>query len=270
MSVNVCLECFEMYDNHTFSDDPRTIHDDGEKMCPKVSCNGSVIELDELIAPTIIELNKKGYRTAFCCSGHFYENRITTYIAFADEAFMPDSEPDGAFEWDENSRLPVLRYTGAGDTDFRDIDMETKYHRIIHSNQILLYWAKSLDENQKYREFLESIFNEEDDDLPEDRWRIFVSHDDLENRMGNEFKTLGHEGYIFSDKDKAISHFAKVVMNYIAESDDFKQLTESVYKFYREDFGTNVLTYAKLFVGNDEYEMTDDEKVFFYNKIEGR
>lgn len=39
----------------------------------------SFIELDELIVPAIFELNRKGYRTSYCCSGHIggpYEGYI--------------------------------------------------------------------------------------------------------------------------------------------------------------------------------------------------
>lgn len=36
-------------------------------------------EVDELIAPAIIELNKKGYITKFCCSGHIYSCQFRSY-----------------------------------------------------------------------------------------------------------------------------------------------------------------------------------------------
>ena len=40
------------------------------------------IELDELIVPAIFELNRKGYRTLYCCSGHIDEP-YGGYIKFA-------------------------------------------------------------------------------------------------------------------------------------------------------------------------------------------
>lgn len=33
-------------------------------------------EVDELIAPTIAILNKKNYKTAFCCSGHIFKSLV--------------------------------------------------------------------------------------------------------------------------------------------------------------------------------------------------
>lgn len=37
------------------------------------------VDIDELAIPWIIELNKKGYKTQFCCSGHIYEVGVFTY-----------------------------------------------------------------------------------------------------------------------------------------------------------------------------------------------
>ena len=37
------------------------------------------VDIDELAIPWIIELNKKGYKTQFCCSGHIYEIGVFTY-----------------------------------------------------------------------------------------------------------------------------------------------------------------------------------------------
>ena len=36
-------------------------------------------ECDEMIAPTISLLNKKGYKTKFCCAGHLYPYSFTKY-----------------------------------------------------------------------------------------------------------------------------------------------------------------------------------------------
>ncbi|HBG2405021.1 TPA: Rho termination factor N-terminal domain-containing protein [Clostridioides difficile] len=46
-----------------------------------------LIELDEAIADIIIELNKKGYKTSNCCSGHIYKDNVKNketncYISF--------------------------------------------------------------------------------------------------------------------------------------------------------------------------------------------
>lgn len=48
-----------------------TVGDD-ENHIPTITneCQGTWVELDDLIAPVISELNKKGYKTLFSCSGH--------------------------------------------------------------------------------------------------------------------------------------------------------------------------------------------------------
>ena len=45
--------------------------------------NAPLVEIDELIAPIISILNKKGYKTEYCCSGHFRNSR--TYIVFSEQ-----------------------------------------------------------------------------------------------------------------------------------------------------------------------------------------
>ena len=46
------------------------------------------VEIDELIAPIISELNLKGYHTAFCCSGHPYHSVCESFID--SEEFIKD------------------------------------------------------------------------------------------------------------------------------------------------------------------------------------
>lgn len=50
-------------------------------------CSSFTFEVDELIAPVIQVLNRKGYRTIYCCSGHpeFWKNTFAgTYIMFSE------------------------------------------------------------------------------------------------------------------------------------------------------------------------------------------
>ena len=67
----MCTSCYEVYNK-----------DLGR--CPKVNCEQQVVEIDELMLPVIIILNKKGYMTDFCCSGHCYLEHNYPYIAFSD------------------------------------------------------------------------------------------------------------------------------------------------------------------------------------------
>ena len=66
----LCLDCYEVYRM-------------GLPYCPKATCNGdTIIEVDELMLPTILLLNQKGYCTEYCCSGHAYEGYYSPYIVF--------------------------------------------------------------------------------------------------------------------------------------------------------------------------------------------
>lgn len=62
-----------------------------------IRIKGPLFECDELMAPIIRELNLKGYKTVFCCSGHVNDdiywaddinneiNNNNCYIAFSDQ-----------------------------------------------------------------------------------------------------------------------------------------------------------------------------------------
>lgn len=43
-------------------------------------------EIDDMIAPIISALNRKGYLTTHCCSGHNIDGHTNTYITFREEA----------------------------------------------------------------------------------------------------------------------------------------------------------------------------------------
>jgi len=52
--------------------------------CPKKSCDGEVVEIDDDLVPIIVQLNEKGYITEYCCSGHAGSEFVdpSTYIMF--------------------------------------------------------------------------------------------------------------------------------------------------------------------------------------------
>lgn len=49
--------------------------------------NMKLVEIDELLIPTIFLLNRKGYITEFCCSGHIDEP-YGGYVAFKEPIFQ--------------------------------------------------------------------------------------------------------------------------------------------------------------------------------------
>lgn len=139
MSLYYCLCCGEIY-----IDPPRRFIDDyGEYICPKAYCDGSVIEVDELILPVIAELNCKGYYTEYCCSGHYYERNINSYIMFQEGITLPFL-PDG---WELDACL--LKETGKYCIRFIDKCKKMKmtainFFTINSAMNDLLAWAIKL------------------------------------------------------------------------------------------------------------------------------
>jgi hypothetical protein len=105
-------------------------------------CNGKVVEVDELMMPAIIELNKKGWTTLFCCSGHMNDSYIYTYIKFE---HRPNTCPD-SFYIDEScirAKNPVRYIEGIEGFDLW-----------VSLNRDLYEWALSLpDKEEKFNEF---------------------------------------------------------------------------------------------------------------------
>lgn len=70
------------------------------QFCPNALCDavGELVTLDELMIKPIVELNKKGYKTQFCCSGHDLRGPYDQngYILF-DHGIKLPSAPEG---WD--------------------------------------------------------------------------------------------------------------------------------------------------------------------------
>lgn len=89
--ILLCGECNELKDYHAINLH-ETFHPYNVGTCYK--CEGNVFEVDELIAPTIIELNKKGWATQFCCSGHLDDYCVATYIKFKN---LPETVPTGFY-----------------------------------------------------------------------------------------------------------------------------------------------------------------------------
>jgi hypothetical protein len=102
---SICNKCYEIYNNPKFA------------QCPKATCAGEVIHIDELMIPSIIALNKKGYPTSTCCSSHEFGVTHTidmygatyTWINFKPNVLTLPSIPDG-FE---------LNHLGSGNGDGR-------------------------------------------------------------------------------------------------------------------------------------------------------
>ena len=112
--------------------------------------NGELVEIDELILPTIQLLNGKGYITQCCCSGHIYEDVIDTYISFNyDELSL--TLPIGFVLEDDKyyavNYKPFKKPQGSiciRKERKENLSQLEKYKEVFEANIELLKWAKKL------------------------------------------------------------------------------------------------------------------------------
>jgi hypothetical protein len=125
--------------------------------CKDKNCSGYMIEVDELFLPSISLLNKKGYRTAYCCSAHIWENDICDpYISFDSYIKFPNL-PKG-FDYDKNI-WPDVKWDNhnEGDKCIRKIidvtiSEEDKHEQLLITSLDLLNWVKQLPYIQENNE----------------------------------------------------------------------------------------------------------------------
>lgn len=91
-----CPVCFNVY----FANQITPEWENGRPFmyCPSAMCeaHGELATIDELMIKPIVKLNKKGYRTRYCCSGHEMRDALSKrgYILF-DEDYKFSSLPEG-------------------------------------------------------------------------------------------------------------------------------------------------------------------------------
>ena len=117
--------------------------------CADKKCNGSMIEIDELFLISISILNKKGYRTTFCCSGHPLEHKTIynhSYISFDSNILLPNL-PVG-FKYDEdidcniNGDIVIRKF-------FSDLNNDSKITKeLLITAKDVLEWAESLPDEK--------------------------------------------------------------------------------------------------------------------------
>lgn len=86
MGMYICLDCYEIFEKDSIKNDFYL----DDIFCPKSNCMGRLVEIDELMIPTIKILNQKGYFTKFCCSGHYYDQHPNGYITFEEDIELPN------------------------------------------------------------------------------------------------------------------------------------------------------------------------------------
>lgn len=114
------------------------------------------VEIDELIAPTIQILNRKGYKTTHCCSGHPLtdwlwnegkekyrksQNLPSSYISFEEGITLPILPPGFVIDDSENRRLIIRK------NDYAYYATSFELSRLIFEAMAQLYqWAFYLPE----------------------------------------------------------------------------------------------------------------------------
>ena len=138
-------------------------------------------EADELIAPVIAVLNRKGYTTSYSCSSHISEYGRNAYIAFEPWVVLP-SIPEG---WIYEDTGNIIRYYPPDDMfPYKEIEYYYVYYDFILFVMEELYkWADGLDkmyldeEDKKIKKFFDNIPNDDTFD------KYFISC--VYNRFGN-------------------------------------------------------------------------------------
>ena len=130
----LCLNCFEVYSNE-YRYDRRD-----DNFCPKLGCDGEVVEIDELMIPVIKTLNEKGYCTEYCCSGHYGDGYTNTYIKFSEWVELPEELPDG-FVYEERGNVIRKNYVD-------NLHPNQKYIEILNTTKDLIEWADNLPDEE--------------------------------------------------------------------------------------------------------------------------
>ena len=130
----LCLNCFEVYSNE-YRYDRRDYN-----FCPKLGCDGEVVEIDELMIPVIKTLNEKGCCTEYCCSGHYGDGYTNTYIKFSEWVELPEELPDG-FVYEERGNVIRKNYVD-------NLHPNQKYIEILNTTKDLIEWADNLPDEE--------------------------------------------------------------------------------------------------------------------------
>lgn len=114
------------------------------------------VEIDDLMALPIILLNKLGYKTKYCCSGHDFEFDCHGYILFEEEIFK-----------DENIMNMYIPYLDMQLKDVPFIEIENNntirykpekpfqsdaieiYHQVLEFNEFILKFVSLLPDKTK-------------------------------------------------------------------------------------------------------------------------
>lgn len=165
MAYYMCPTCFNVYDSSYLK------RYDEDYLCPNLFCdNEELFDIDELMITPIQVLNKKGYQTRFCCSGHIFSNPLHSYIMFNKVYDFKDAPKD----WKKYNTASLIPYNDDDDdlgcwssvtiienTQYDTEDLTTQEKHKIISERIanLLKWVYSLPKYKENKEDKESEAN---------------------------------------------------------------------------------------------------------------
>ena len=120
-------------------------------------------EIDYLIYPSIYELNRKGYKTIYCCSGHINDNFLGFYVNFANNGYDIDCKEE-MFSYEtrglrENHKF--IRPKKDVKDIFRRLKNNEKKLMLIKINKELYNWAKNLPINIIDNYIEEKVFSDD-------------------------------------------------------------------------------------------------------------
>ncbi|MBZ9622990.1 hypothetical protein G9F71_008990 [Clostridium sp. FP2] len=108
-----------------------------------------LFEVDEFLAPIISTLNKKGYKTEYCCSGHlndidfggFNTPNADCYIIFKKNYSILDNLPSGFLVETninrDNKAITIRKY----------YTKENRFYEIMDTMKELYEWVNSIKNN---------------------------------------------------------------------------------------------------------------------------
>jgi hypothetical protein len=129
----ICHQCNKIMDRGVYT---------SKNECRYCGCTEEPIIIDELIAPVIVLLNKKGYITRTCCSGHIHTGH--GYIEFYTHDLLESINKfaNGKYNFYKFNYYDefVIRW------EFLDYKngVIRSMNDLININKLLYRWAKSL------------------------------------------------------------------------------------------------------------------------------
>jgi gamma-glutamylcyclotransferase (GGCT)/AIG2-like uncharacterized protein YtfP len=116
-----------------------TTHKEGETFCRK--CSSSLSEIDTPMLDIMFDLNKKGYKTEFCCCGHPEPKFYITYFVVSGSINGIDA-PDGfSSEYKDNRTIITSLVVKKGKVKPSTVELEELTKRNLNS---LREWVKEL------------------------------------------------------------------------------------------------------------------------------